>query len=431
MALKTAIATFNGSQDSVDVTWTGIGASHHVSCAVVPTDGSVGIETWLTNHTSGGATVNVSARFTGTVTLMIVDAPSLAPWQTASAFRTNWPIPYTTEVNGGTATVYTRAQFFPSDVTAIHSEDRQRESGRRCRRIHYVQRCTVTTDGSGAASGTALQTWLSQSVPGDGSFWSGGSTAITRGSDGKVVLLQSLAPAATVSCSVTPLVHGTYTAGTSTVSPAPGASGSDPTPISWVEFDYTTSRPRVLVMGDSIPCGVNGVVGYERSWPYQLGVNKNYAVQLLGLPGSSLAQWADYAGVSAAWWARGIFDSGVKFVLNLGANDVPGGVAATMYGYATTIINRARALGVVDVSICTIAPDNAVNEPARTGYNSLAATNSAGATRVIDIAAKQNVGGVADNGAGTALFASYDSGDHLHWTDAGQDQVTTLVSASI
>jgi hypothetical protein len=182
---------------------------------------------------------------------------------------------------------------------------------------------------------------------------------------------------------------------------------------------------------DSIGCGVNGVIGYASSFPQLIAANKDYAVQLLGLPGSTLAQWADYAGVSAAWWARGVFDSNTKWWIQAGVNDVGGRTAAQMYADLTTIVTRLRALGVVNIYANTIAPNNSVNETTRTGYNTLALANSIALTGVADFAKKENVGGLADNGAGTSLYEPFDSGDHLHLADAGQVRAATLAGGML
>src|SRR6266536_2818018 len=260
-----------------------------------------------------------------------VGLPSFFP------FISSWPIPYTTEVNGGSPTVYTRAQRLDSSVTSVVPRIRNAyQSGAVGTITSNV--ALNSSDGAGGA-GPNLQTWLGATIPGN-SDWNGGSVNIMpRAADKKIVLLQSLAPAATVACSVTPLVHGTYSAGTSTVNPAPAPSAADPTPISWVNFDYQTNRPRWVFMTDSIPCGVNGVIGFEASFPYLLAVNKDYAVQQLGLPGSALATWADYLVTSAAWWAAmAPVDSGVGLWLQPGVNDVTGNTAVSMEGWMTTIV---------------------------------------------------------------------------------------------
>lgn len=351
-----------------------------------------------------------------------------------AAFRLAFPIAYSTEVNGGTPTVYNRAIYVPSDVSAVTPKSRNAlstggvGSSLTCNFAHYA------SDGSSGATGTAFPpgALLGQTVPGNGTDLSMGSHTITRGPDGKIVQCQSLAAGATCSCSVTPSVHGTYSAGTATVSPPPSVSGSDPTPICWNHFDILTTRPRVVFITDSIGQGVNTVIGFENSFPQQVAASKDYAVCALSLAGSTLQQWAAFGSTSAAWWADGIFGASVIVWVQLGVNDVGGRTGAQMYGDLTTIVNHLRNdLGVVNIYANTIAPNNSVNETSRTGYNGLLLANSLGLTGIGDFAQKQNVGGLADNGAGTSLFSSYDSGDHLHWADAGQNQAAAIVSGML
>lgn len=76
MAFKTATATFNGTQDFVDVTWIAMPGLYGISHGILPTDGSTGLVAWLTSVTSAGARVNISSRFSGAVELQIYDKPA-------------------------------------------------------------------------------------------------------------------------------------------------------------------------------------------------------------------------------------------------------------------------------------------------------------------------------------------------------------------
>jgi hypothetical protein len=72
MALSTATATFNGSQDSVAVVWSTafISAPTLVTSGVVITDGSGPVMVDIISVTNTGCTVETSARFTGAVELI-------------------------------------------------------------------------------------------------------------------------------------------------------------------------------------------------------------------------------------------------------------------------------------------------------------------------------------------------------------------------
>lgn len=350
----------------------------------------------------------------------------------STSFRAAWPIAYSTVTNGGTPTVYTRAQFFPSDVTSVTPKIRNAYQSGGVGSPITSNVALYMSDGTGAATGSALNTWLAQVIPGDGTDWSGGATAVTLGSDGKLVMPMSLAASALVSCAVSGLTHGVYNSGTSTVNPAPSGGASDPQPIGWVHFDYSTSKRKLVFIGDSISVGTYAVTGFEISFPYKLGVIKNYAVEQLGLPGSSLQQWSAYGTTSAAWWADGIFNSSVSVWIQVGVNDIAGLSATAMEGYITLIVNHFRNdLGVTTVYANTLAPDGSVSESTRLAYNAWLLANSLSLTGVADFAAKQNVGGMADNSNSAILYAPYDVGDGLHWTDAGHIQAETLAQSIV
>lgn len=73
MALQSATATFNGTQDNVAVTWTAMPASFGISGGETVTDGNGPTAIWTTARSSTGCTVNTSARFTGTVEDLVWD----------------------------------------------------------------------------------------------------------------------------------------------------------------------------------------------------------------------------------------------------------------------------------------------------------------------------------------------------------------------
>jgi hypothetical protein len=68
---QTTSAVFDGTQDSVTVTWTdpGVAFSLLYGLTILDAQGAVGI--WATARSATGCTINTSARFTGTVDLLI------------------------------------------------------------------------------------------------------------------------------------------------------------------------------------------------------------------------------------------------------------------------------------------------------------------------------------------------------------------------
>lgn len=340
------------------------------------------------------------------------------------AFRGAFPIAYTTATNGATPTVYTRPFYVPSDVAAVVPLARNAYGGGPVGSSFSSNLALYKSDGTGAPTGTALQTWAAQTIPGDGTDWSGGSVSITRGTDGKIVFLESLPANQLTAIAVTTLTHGTYSANTATVSPPPAPTASDPSPIGWIHFDYNTTKRRIIVIGDSISAGVNSSTGFEISFPYQLMVLRDYAVAQLSLPGSQLVQWQAYASTSAAWWADGRW-FGADVWIQVGVNDITGNIPSALEGWFTTIVQRLRAIGAHRIYANTIAPNNATNESTRTAYNAWLRANSLNLDGIADFAAAQSTGGLADNSTGAALYSTFDSGDHLHWSDAGQTQAAT------
>lgn len=76
MAIASATASFTGVEDSVAVSWSGITSSPPKVYASAPivTDAPTDIpEIDLESVTSSGCTVITSARFTGTVNLLVLD----------------------------------------------------------------------------------------------------------------------------------------------------------------------------------------------------------------------------------------------------------------------------------------------------------------------------------------------------------------------
>jgi hypothetical protein len=70
-AKQTVTATFDGTQDSVAVAWANLGGTQRVVGGVTIVDSAGAVIAYLTNRTTTGATVNASARFSGTVDLEI------------------------------------------------------------------------------------------------------------------------------------------------------------------------------------------------------------------------------------------------------------------------------------------------------------------------------------------------------------------------
>lgn len=76
MATVSFSATFNGTQDTVAASWSARSGNYQVFLSQPSiTDGSGAVVAWLSSVSSSGATVNVSERFSGTVSGIVVDTP--------------------------------------------------------------------------------------------------------------------------------------------------------------------------------------------------------------------------------------------------------------------------------------------------------------------------------------------------------------------
>ncbi len=75
MALQTATATFTATSTPQVLSWPAMPGSYVVDCSapVISSGGAVGV--YLTGVSNSGATVNPTAAFTGTVTVVVIDVP--------------------------------------------------------------------------------------------------------------------------------------------------------------------------------------------------------------------------------------------------------------------------------------------------------------------------------------------------------------------
>jgi hypothetical protein len=75
MALQSVTATFTATSTPQVVSWTTMPGNYVVDCSepVISSGGAVGV--YLTSVTASGATVNTTAAFTGTVSVIVLDVP--------------------------------------------------------------------------------------------------------------------------------------------------------------------------------------------------------------------------------------------------------------------------------------------------------------------------------------------------------------------
>ena len=72
MAIQAVTASFNGTQDSVAVTWPDLGVvPNSISVGVCTSDGGGAVDVLISALVSSGCTVTPTARFVGTVEIIV------------------------------------------------------------------------------------------------------------------------------------------------------------------------------------------------------------------------------------------------------------------------------------------------------------------------------------------------------------------------
>lgn len=427
MALKVVTATFTGAEDSVDVTWPGISARHHVSAGVCPSDGGGTPKVWLTNHSATGATVNTSARFSGTVKLFVTDAPTLAALGTPKAWRSTLPVP--TAISG--ATGGNRVNAFPisipSDVASITLRGGNRTFNAGVGNSATVDVAFYASDGSGSPTGAATAVLSSLVLPGGGTMGSFGSASVAVGADKKSVMVHSF-PNVNYA-NATGCDNGTYALGTLTVNPAPAPTGANPNPVYWWNYGYSSARRRVLALTDSIggAFSPDSSVGFQNSSWIQLMQSKDWAVNVQSVVQyGSLQNYANVAGLPFLWdQVDDILPNADVLALPLGTNDLAYADLSIMQTSLQAIITHVRSINAtVPIVPWTIPPQAGYpgTDTIRTDFNTWLKANyiSLGCSAVYDAAAPQSAGGLANNSNPNAMATSLVTSDNTHPNIAGQ-----------
>lgn len=369
---------------------------------------------------TGGATIGGAISFT-------------SPARASVAARSGNPIPNgsgTTPEAGGR--VYAIDMYVPGDVSTLNVRLANRTWTVGVGSSITGNVAVYASDGSGKPTGSAFATFTGVTIPGDGTVTSVGPfNSITRGVDGKVVVLVGMPQGATPSlCGNVQL--GYYVTGTSTVSPAPGAwTGVNPSSVLWVDLDYSTQWRRIVVLGDSITVGYSatGTATWEFSAFQMIAADKNINVDAKGVPlNGSLASFAAF-GTNTFLWDEEKWSGNPDVLIDLGTNDIPGQNATTMKTNLQTIITHVQGLTTGRIWAATIPPQTAYADAGnvRVTYNTDLKANyvSYGLTGVRDRAASQATGGLADNSTQTTLYSAFDAGDGTHLSTSGQAQERT------
>jgi lysophospholipase L1-like esterase len=179
----------------------------------------------------------------------------------------------------------------------------------------------------------------------------------------------------------------------------------------------------VTALGDSITYGQFTTTSYPLTLAARLG--GAWQTRNMGVSGSNTTS------MLSRWQATGrVWETGTLVVLG-GINDIIGnGVAATIFGRLQTIYEEAMSDGRRVIALTVLPWNGSVNytadrETQRLALNvlilSYCATNG---ITCIDTST------LFDDGAG-ALKAGYDSGDHIHPSQAGANYLAALVQAAL
>jgi hypothetical protein len=345
-------------------------------------------------------------------------------------------IPDSVTTFGGTGAILSYAMPVPSDLkTASVGLANRTGTGNGAGNSFVSNVAIYQSDGTGLPTGTAFASYSNQTIPGDGTEVTLGPFPVTRGIDGNIVVVYSV-PASINICQAQYQNWGAYILGTATVTPAP--TGWNPNYVLGllqIVLKGKTAKRVISVIGDSISVGAapGGAtpVGFTNSAWNLIGTAKGYAMSIFGMSGSTLAEFAAPVTYPALWIDQ--TNAGSDGYIEAGINDLASQTAAQMEASFTAIVTKARAVGYKRIYANTITPSLVYvsNDAVRVAYNTWLRGLPLGITGVVDLAAAQSAGGMADNTTPSVLFAAYDAGDGTHWSAAGHSRAATAIEAVI
>lgn len=434
MAFTTATATFTGVESSIDVTWSGVGASHLTSVGVVPTDGFGAIKPYLTNHYAGGATINVSGVWSGTVKLTVVDAPSLTPWP--ASFQVSDLLSAADNVHGtvgplGTGLLNVQAMQIPASVTSVQVQYANRG-------LMYpgnmASQPETTTTGCKIAVGpiaTDGRSWTGAirevdgiTLPSGGALYTSASLDVTgmRNANGEIGVAWSV-PSGNTFYGEQPGYFG-YGAANEDVTNLSGLLGAvqNVNPL-FVNVVYTvpSTTKRIIIFGDSLTRGLSSNSGdtnpaYKQTLGWLIGGRPNTVCCRAAGSGQTLYAWVDTVG--RPWLLDFEKYTGATALIILGTNDINLGTrtGAQMLADLATFCTYLRSQGVFDIWCGTVAPSSLYTSQMNTDrgtYNTGVRAKPNGISYVLDVDAILRNAGLPNQ-----LQASYACNDFIHWTAA-------------
>ncbi len=283
-----------------------------------------------------------------------------------------------------------------------------------------------TASGDPRPTGAALATWTNQTIPGSGDIWTSPTTfdATGKGGDGYLVVVIGNPDADTHFNIASGITTGQYVDGTSTTDPVPGGmSGSNSATGTCRIIGWETSRPRVVVMGDSLANGYGAsyAVRREDSAFVSIGPDNDWSVDTLGIAGLTLEQ--AYNGTLTKY-LDGMVVGTALALSNLSINSLPdwADLAAAQASYSD-FVDFLTLQGFGQIVLCTLPASSAylAEETLRQSVNTWLRTVPLGLAAVVDVAA------ILDDG--DELDAAYALADTTHWNTAGHAAVAAEITS--
>lgn len=300
-----------------------------------------------------------------------------------------------------------------------------------------VSNITVYAWDSGASNycGTLLADFQAQTIPGDGTEWVSSSISLAGVASNKVAVVYSI-PLNTGSDNLAwgPLNnHGYFLNHSTTTNPAPvPTDGASQDGAFWIHVEYKSTKRRFVALGDSLSiASTNGpdatlTGGYEASPYYQLGLQKNVAVDIEGYGGALLSERAAYTTNPNLWTYPVTVDD---VIIALGTNDEPSGATAMETSLQALITHIQSLAPTARIWAETVAPNAYYfsSDAQRITYNADLRSNFAGwgITGLIDYETA-----LWDPANHTQLLAAY-TVEGTHLTPAGNAAALTALEAGL
>lgn len=367
----------------------------------------------------------VSASLGGLSAEIDLEVTDVPPPVTDSPYGTliNCSTPF---LNSSTAADYQIALPWWVSPTATRVKvkiyNRDSLSGTGTTAIAGVELAVGTSDGAGDFA-SAPEVIPAIEIPADGDPYVSDWIDITRGSDGKILIAYSV-PASSST------YYNTQTAGVANFS----ASGVSAYPLSgvstatysvlFVALEVDDPGDRVIVVGDSLAIGL-GVSNINASAYQKLQTEEEVTCGVVAIGGVKLQ---DYANAGKPWLLDYALFEGATVIIEAGINDLGTRTLGQMQADYEVLVDLVREAGAIKIVAQTITPSAyyVAGDATRVNFNAWLMGLPLDIDAVADVASE-----LEDPMDSTQLLATYDSGDHIHWSDAGHAAALPIIVAAL